>query len=102
MCDRVRVATAGVAWASSVAANLVRCINGTPPGVLLCVCHLCTKGVSLMFRFAVGFRDAIMPGASIMHGMVMMGELLITLCCSNLTFVPQWVLLEQEEKEAAG
>ncbi len=85
MRDHIRVATAGVAWASAVAANLVGCINGTPPGVLLRVCRLCTKGVSLMFRFAVGFRDAIMPGASVMRGMVMMGEMLITLCCSKLT-----------------
>ncbi len=85
MRNRVRVATASVVWASSVAVNLVRHINGTPPGVLLCVCRLCTEGVSLMFCFAVGFRDAIMPGASVMRGMVMLGELSITLCCSNLT-----------------
>ncbi len=37
-------------------------------------------GIVLRARLAVGFQDSIMVGASVIHGIVIMGELSITLC----------------------
>ncbi len=66
------------AWVGS------RLILGTPPGVLFRVTRECTRGVSLRFHFAVGFRDCKIGGAFVIRGTVgtmMMGMLSITLCC---------------------
>ncbi len=41
----------------------LRLILGTPPGVLFRVTRECTRGVSLRFRFAVGFCDCKIGGA---------------------------------------
>ena len=58
-------------------------IIGTAPGVLFRVRRLCVRGVFLRWRFAVGFRDCIMGGASVILGIVMIGESSITLCCRS-------------------
>ena len=55
-------------------------IIGTAPGVLFRVCRRCVRGVFFKRRFAVGFRDCIMGGASVILGIVMIGESSITLC----------------------
>ena len=64
--------------------NLQRAINGTPPGVLFPVTYLCINGIALMLHLAAGLRDVMIPGTSVMQGMVMMRELSIILCCSAL------------------
>ena len=75
MQERVLVAMAGVTSSSSVmVGNLQRAINGMSPGMLFRVTLLCTNGVALMLSFAVGLRDVMIPGASVMRGMVMMEE----------------------------
>jgi hypothetical protein len=60
-------------------------INGTIPGVLFRVTLLCIRGAFLRVRFAVGLRDCIIGGASVIPGMVSMGVVSITLCSSFLT-----------------
>ena len=50
------------------------------PGVLLRVVRPWTRGVILSCRFAVGFQEVIIPGASEICGMVRMGSSSITLC----------------------
>jgi hypothetical protein len=52
-----------------------RVIIGTPPGVLFLVTRRCIRGVSFSLRFAVGFRDCIIGGASVIRGMVSIGVL---------------------------
>jgi hypothetical protein len=76
---------AGMALSSSTVGRCILEINGTLPGVLILIICQCTIGVVLIFRFAIGLRDTMMPGASVMRWMVMMGESLITFCCSALT-----------------
>ncbi len=56
-------------------------IAGTAPRVLFRITHQCRWGVSFSAHFAMGFRDCIIGGAFVMHGMVRMGVLSITLCC---------------------
>jgi hypothetical protein len=43
------------------------------PGVLLHVTRQCMRGVCINDRFAVGLRDCMMGGASVMRGTVMIG-----------------------------
>ena len=58
-------------------------IAGTAPGVLLRVCLRWVRGVFLRWRFAVGFRDCMIGGASVILGIVVIGVLSITLCCCS-------------------
>jgi len=75
-----------------------RVIIGNPPGVLCLVTRRCTLGLSLSLRFAVGLRDCIIAGASVVRGMVSIGVLsntccccsLATLCSSSLTLCSSW------------
>ncbi len=60
-------------------------IIGTPPGVLFLVTCLCICGVFLSACFDVGLQACMIGGAFVMRGMVSMGVLTITLCCSSLT-----------------
>ena len=55
-------------------------INGKPPGVLCLITRRCIRGFSCSLRFAVGLRDCIIGGASVMRGMVSIGVLSTTLC----------------------
>ena len=59
-----------------------RVMIGTAPGVLLRVIRLCTRGVFLIIRFAVGFRDCIIGGASVSFLPMSIGDF-ITLCLSS-------------------
>ncbi len=61
---------------------LGRVIRGTAPGVLFRVTRQCNLGVAWWAHLAVRFWDCIIQGALVMHGMVGIGVLLITLCCS--------------------
>lgn len=70
---------------SIVDGRATRLIKGTPPGVLPRVCLRCVNGVVLMWRFAVGFLDSMMAGASVMRGIVRIGVSSITLCSSAYT-----------------
>jgi hypothetical protein len=59
------------------------------PRVLLCVTLRWTHGVPFNFRFAVRLRASMMPRASVILGIVMIGESSITLCsaaCIILSF----------------
>ncbi len=86
MADLVCVATAGIVSSSLMAVCFfARWIKGTPPGELFRVTCRWTKGVILTARFAVELRDFMMAGTLVMHGRVIIGVLLITLCCSVLT-----------------
>ena len=58
--------------------------HGFMPGVLLRVTRRCRRGVLANVRFAVGFRDCIIGGASDIHVMGIMGYVSITLCSSSL------------------
>jgi hypothetical protein len=78
-----------------------RVIIGNSPGVLFLVTRRCIRGFSFSLRFAVGFRDCIIGGASVMRGMVSIGVLsntlcwfsLATLCSSSLTLCSSWTKL---------
>ncbi len=63
----------------------MRCIARTAPGVLFLVCRQCKHGVFFNARLAVGFRVFIISGAFEMQGIVRMGALSISNCCSSLT-----------------
>ena len=52
-----------------------RVIIGNAPGVLFLVTRRCIRGFSFSLCFAVGFRDCIIGGASVMRGMVSIGVL---------------------------
>ena len=43
-------------------------IRGSPPGVLFLVTCRCIRGLSFSLRFAVGLRDCIIAGASVIRG----------------------------------
>ena len=59
---------------------------GTIPGVLFLVTLLWSRAVFFTVLFAVGFRDCMMFGASVIRGIVSMGD-------SSITFVPPHVWL---------
>ena len=59
-------------------------IIGNPPGVLCLVTRRCTRGFSFSLCFAIGLRDCIIAGASVMRGMVSIGVLSNTLCWFSL------------------
>jgi hypothetical protein len=59
--------------------------TGTLPGVLFLVTCLWSLAVCCNGLFAVGFRDCMMFGASVIPGNVTMGVLLIVLCSSSRT-----------------
>ncbi len=63
----------------------MRCIAGTAPGVLFLVCRQCKRGVFFNTHLAVGFWAFIIGGAFKMWGIVKMGALSISNCCSSLT-----------------
>ena len=66
---------------SSLVVSMARLvISGRPPGVLFLVTRRCIRGLSFSLRFAVGLRDCIIAGASVMRGMVSIGVLSNTLC----------------------
>ena len=65
----------------------IRVIVGTAPGVLFCVCCRCVCRVILSLRFAVGFCDYMMGGASVILGIVMIGKSSITLCCRSISSI---------------
>ncbi len=67
----------GIGWA--------RLINGTILGVLFRVTLPWIRGAFLRVPFAVGLRDCIIGGASVIPGMVSMGVVSITICSSFLT-----------------
>jgi hypothetical protein len=75
-------------------------ISGNPPGVLFLVTRRCSRGLSFSLRFAVGLRDCIIAGASVMRGMVRIGVLsntlcwfsLATLCSFSLTLCSSWTM----------
>ena len=58
-----------------------RVMIGTAPGVLLRVVRLCIRDVFLIIRFAVGFLDCIIGGASVSFLPMLIGDF-ITLCLS--------------------
>ncbi len=64
---------------------LTHWIARTAPGELFLVFCQCKWGVFFNTRFAMGFWDFIIGGASMMRGMVRMGVSSITLCCCILT-----------------
>ncbi len=45
-------------------------ISGNPPGVLFLVTCRCSRGLSFSLHFAIGLRNCIIAGASVMRGMV--------------------------------
>jgi hypothetical protein len=55
-------------------------VTGHMPRVLLRVTRLCRRGVIIRARFAIGFLDSMMGGASVSRDVVMIGAALITLC----------------------
>jgi len=63
-----------------------RVIDGTAPGVLLCMMRRCNCGIVFIARFVVGFRDCIIGGASVIREMVSMGAASVTLCFSLRNF----------------
>ena len=56
---------------------------GSMPRVFFLVTHLCVCGVAFSARLTVELRDSMIPGASVIRGMVIIGELLITLCSAS-------------------
>ncbi len=65
--------------------GLIFLIIGTSPGMLFLVTHLCVCGVFLRARFDVGLQACMIGGASVMRGMMSMGDSSFTLCSSSLT-----------------
>jgi hypothetical protein len=57
--------------------------TGRIPGGLLHVTWLCSRGVVCNVRLAVGLRVSMTGGASVIRGIVMMGESSITLCSAS-------------------
>ena len=69
--------------AHGITGSLILAISGTAPGVLLCVWRRCVLRVFLRCLFAVGFRDCMIEGASVIIVIVIIGALSITLCSSS-------------------
>ncbi len=78
--------------ASLVVSMACLVISGSPPGVLFLVTRQCIRGLSFSLRFAVGLRDCIIAGASVMRGMVSIGVLSNTLCWFSLTTLCSFAL----------
>jgi hypothetical protein len=57
--------------------------TGRIPGVLLCVTQRCSHGMVRNVRLAVGLRVSMTGGASVIRGIVIMGESSITLCSAS-------------------
>ncbi len=89
MAKQVLVATGGVTSSTSsiVLGGCACTITGTAPGVLFCVTLRWTTFVVFTFRLAVGSREVMIAGASVMRCMVLMGVPFITLCCEPFTLV---------------
>ena len=86
--DAVSIGSVGSCeYATCWITGMILVITGTAPGVLFCVCRLCVRGVFLSCRFAVGFLDCIMGGASVILGIVTIGVSLITLCCRSCSAI---------------
>jgi hypothetical protein len=62
--------------------GLITLVARSVPSVLLHVTCQCSLGVDFSMRFAIGFRVSIAGGALVSQDTVIMGELLITLCCA--------------------
>jgi hypothetical protein len=56
---------------------------GIIPGVLFLVTCLCVRGIVFSTLLAVGLCDTMIPGASVIRGMVIIGNSLITLCSAS-------------------
>ena len=67
----------------TIGSDTGRSSSGTMPGVLFRVVRRCSLGVFFSARFVVGFRASIIEGALVILGIVTMGVLSITLCCSS-------------------
>ncbi len=85
IADRVPVVTACVTSSLGTVGRSVHLIKGTPPRVLFLITWWWTTGVVLIFCFAVGLRDVIIAGVSVMQSRVMIGVSSITHCCSAFT-----------------
>jgi hypothetical protein len=57
--------------------------DATIPSVLLCITRQWMWGISFNFLFAVGLRASMMLRASVIRGIVMIVESLITLCFAS-------------------
>jgi hypothetical protein len=57
--------------------------DGRIPGVLLRVTWRCSRGVVRYVRLAVGLCVSMMGGASVIQGIVIMGESSVTLCSAS-------------------
>ncbi len=85
IADQVPVVTACVTSSLATVGRSVHLIKGTPPRVLFLITWWWTTGVFLIFCFAVGLRDVIIAGVSVMQSRVMIGVSSITHCCSAFT-----------------
>ena len=57
--------------------------NVTMPGVLLCMTHLCRRGIFLRLHFAIGFLACMMGGMPVRQGIDIMGVSSIVLCLAS-------------------
>ena len=71
------------AVAVSVGIGVITFGAGRIPGVLLRVTWQCSCGVVRNVRLAVGLCVSMMGGASVIQGIVIMGELSVTLCSAS-------------------
>jgi hypothetical protein len=63
------------------------------PGVLFLVTCLCVRSITFSAHLAVGLCNSMIPGASVIRGMVSMGDLSITFCSATIPFLlDQWNL----------
>ena len=87
--DAARIGSSGscVYTTCWIACSSILVIKGTAPGVLLRVWRRCVRGVFLRWRFAVGFCDVMMGGASVIRRIVVIGVLSITLCCFSCSII---------------
>jgi hypothetical protein len=72
----------GNCWWAVAVQSLGVMLSGIMPSVLSCVTRLCRHLVPFNFLLVVGLLDVTMGGKSVMHGIVMIGVSLITLCSS--------------------
>jgi hypothetical protein len=76
------VARQGVV-ATSMGIGAITFVTGRRPGVLLRVTQRCRHSMVRKARLAVGLRVSMTVGASVILGIVIMGESSITLCSTS-------------------
>ena len=88
--DAARIGSSGLCAHTTcwITGSSILAINGTAPGVLLRVWRWWVQGVFLRCLFAVGFRDCMIGGASMILSIVIIGVFVFTPVPQVSPFVP--------------